>query len=322
MAVRLQIQIMSSKYMNRSAFMKNCMFCAVVIISMISANAETIKGSVGFSLCPTIEELAAAYDKSSEKSLLRVADDLFRGRGTVPKNYCSTNKVVVELQTVPGCKKLRTSTVGSDGNFAIEIPDEGPDCRLFCCREIAGTVLSGFASIDWAGVEEGFGQHVQLRADYNSAIGRCLGTDGAPISNAVVEIHYIRTPTEQENSYLNKIQYSRTDTKGYWRVDGIETPSFEQILKRITDTNVVDRYDSRMPPYGIQVSAILESEKGIDAAGGIVVPNVTARDRAAAERIFAAYKRKTGKDWPRPAPMTDFPVSTNNVIYVPDIVLK
>ena len=70
------------------------------------------------------------------------------------------------------------------------------------------------------------------------------------------------------------------------------------------------------------MSAFLESTKGIEAAGGVRVPNVSARDRAAAERIFAAYKRKTGKDWPRPAPMTDFPVSTNNVIYVPDIVLK
>ena len=77
-----------------------------------------------------------------------------------------------------------------------------------------------------------------------------------------------------------------------------------------------------MPPYGIQVGAVVWGRKGIEAAGGVTIPNVTARDRAAAERIFAAYKRKTGKEWPCPAPMTDFPVSTNNVIYVPDIVLK
>ena len=70
------------------------------------------------------------------------------------------------------------------------------------------------------------------------------------------------------------------------------------------------------------MGAHVESEKGVESAGSVEVPNVTARDRAAAERIFAAYKRKTGKDWPRPAPMTDFPVSTDNVIYVPDIVLK
>jgi hypothetical protein len=35
-----------------------------------------------------------------------------------------------------------------------------------------------------------------------------------------------------------------------------------------------------------------------------------------------AYKRKTGVDLPKNAPLADFPISTNNVIYVPDIILK
>ncbi|MBE6397368.1 MAG: hypothetical protein E7046_10220 [Lentisphaerae bacterium] len=85
---------------------------------------------------------------------------------------------------------------------------------------------------------------------------------------------------------------------------------------------MISIFDSSCPPYEISVGACAGSFSAQEPKANVVVPNVSAEARIAVEKVFAAYKRKTGKDWPRPAPMTDFPVSTNNVIYVPDIVLK
>ena len=64
-----------------------------------------------------------------------------------------------------------------------------------------------------------------------------------------------------------------------------------------------------------QVASELVTAK-FNAKGVVDVANM------AVERIKAAIKRKTGKDIQCPAPLTDFPVSTNNVIYVPDVVLR
>jgi len=302
--------------------MNNRVLFVVLAMVSITVKAERVKCGVGFVLSPTIEDVAAAYDKSDCQNLLQVSDDLRKAFGVLEKKFTLEKNAVVELQALPGFRTLRTSAVSADGNYSVDITDEDPDCRLFCACKIGDRPLYGVASVDYTVTGKRFCQYMQLRSDYNSVVGRCLHTDGVPFSNAVVTVRHIRTPTEQDEHWLDRIRYARTDANGYWRVDGIETPSVERLISRISNTNIVVRYDSRMPPYGIQVGAIVWSDKGIEAAGGVTIPNVTARDRAAAERIFAAYKRKTGKDWPRPAPMTDFPVSTNNVIYAPDIVLK
>ena len=304
--------------------MKNkLLFCALLAMGLSEIIADdVVKGKVGFSLYPTIEDIADAYEKSETDDLRCVAADLVSSRNVERKKYSLANAAEVELQALPGFKVLRKVKVNDKGEYITKIKDDDPDCRVFCRYEIGKRMLTGATYIEWDKFENCYCQHMQLRNDYVSVTGHCIDTNGMPVVNARIYVRLVRTPVEQEESRLNKSYYGRTDEKGVWRVDGIESPSFDRMLLRICNTNVINRYDSTTPPYGVHVGAHVESEKGVESAGSVEVPNVTARDRAAAERIFAAYKRKTGKDWPRPAPMTDFPVSTNNVIYVPDIVLK
>jgi len=298
------------------------LFSVAMAIAAASACAEAVKGVVGVSLYPSIEDVALAYERSAERDLRKVSFELAESQAEASKKIIIDGKSVVELQTLPGFKTLRKAVVGKNGEYVTEIKDEDPDCRVFCRYEAGGKTLTASAHVEWDNFKNCYFQLLRLRDDYVTVTGRCVDTNGNPVVNAVVQVGLVRTPVEQGESWYNKKEFGRTDTNGVWRVDGVETPPSDRALMRICNTNVVDRYDSTVPPYGIHVSAFLESTKGIEAAGGVRVPNVSARDRAAAERIFAAYKRKTGKDWPRPAPMTDFPVSTNNVIYVPDIVLK
>ena len=51
------------------------------------------------------------------------------------------------------------------------------------------------------------------------------------------------------------------------------------------------------------------------------VPNVTAAKRSAIEKIIKTWERKNAKKYPMPHPLEEFPVSTNDVIYIPDMIL-
>ena len=48
---------------------------------------------------------------------------------------------------------------------------------------------------------------------------------------------------------------------------------------------------------------------------------ITDENHRAVEKTIAATERKSGKKMKRLNPMTNFPVSTNNVIHAPDLIL-
>ena len=297
------------------------LFSVAMAIVATSACSEVVKGVIGVGPCPSIEDVASAYERSEEIDLRKVAFEVAESQEEALKTISIVGKVFVELQALPGFKTLRKAVVGNNGEYVTEIKDEDPDCRVFCRYEAVGKKLAASAHVEWDDFKNCYFQLMQLRDDYVSVTGRCIDTNGNPVVNAVVQVGLTRTPVEQDERWYNKKEFGRTDTNGVWRVDGIETPMFDRTIMRICNTNIVNRYDSKVPPYGINIAAFPDYDNYM-LLGTAEVPNIPARDRAAAERIFAAYKRKTGKEWPRPAPMTDFPVSTNNVIYVPDIVLK
>ena len=301
--------------------MKNkLLFCAILSMFVTVMRADdVVKGKVGFSLYPTIEEIADAYENSGADDWRNIAESLVNSRNLERNKYCVANLAEVELQSLPGFKVIRKVKVNDKGEFVTKIKDEDPDCRVFSRCKIGEKILLGTAYIEWNKFENAYSQSVMLSDDYTTVVGRCVDTNGLPVVDARVDVDVVTTPTEVDGKSY-KTQVGRTDKDGRWIVEGVDKPAFGLMLMRLSNTNVVNCEDSRVPPYGIKINAYRIPK--FKVCGSDSVPNVTARDRAAAERIFAAYKRKTGKEWPRPAPMTDFPVSTNNVIYVPDIVLK
>lgn len=296
---------------------------AGVVFALIAtvAYAKTYTGSVSLSLYPSIEEFAKAYAESEEPDLEKTASELIASRIQASKGLNIANKAVIELQTVPGFKTIRKAVVVDNQSFKIEHMDDDPECRVFCRLEVKGNMLTATTFPMVEDAEHYYCRSMKLRNDHTSVIGRCVDTNGMPVINAMVRVDLVRTPVEVDEGWMHQPLIGRTDAKGHWRVDEIENPLFYDTISRICNTNIVNRPNSTVPPFGLAISACFEEGDSV-VNGHVEVPNITARDRAAAERIFAAYKRKTGKDWPRIAPMTDFPASTNNVIYVPDLVLK
>ncbi len=308
--------------------MKNETVILLVLSAVFSTacGADVVKGHVGLSMYPSVEDVARAYEESDSANFEEVAMKLVESRNAAREKIDLANSAVVELQTLPGFTTLRKVTVDDNSRYETEIKDEEPGCRVFCRYEADGKAYTGSSHLEWCGRPiDAYDQSFQLRGEWTSVAGRCLHADGSPAVNAEVTVGLIRTPVEVEESGMNRTQTARTDTNGCWRVDCVEKPTFMMMITRICYTNVVNRSDSRVPPYGISVGAIphfrhcdLSSLYGFSV--GTNVPNVTASDRAAVEKILAIYKKRNGKEIPRRAPMTDFPVSTNNVIYIPDLV--
>ena len=114
--------------------MKNkLLFCAwlSMVLSEIRAD-DVVKGKVGFSLYPTIEDIADAYEKSETDDLRCVAADLVSSRNVERKKYSLANAAEVELQALPGFKVLRKVKVNDKGEYITKIKDDDPDCRVFC----------------------------------------------------------------------------------------------------------------------------------------------------------------------------------------------
>ena len=296
------------------------LLCVVASIVSFVVCADVVKGRVCLIPFPSIEEFAQAYDTAKSADIKQVASELVTAKFNAKGVVDVANIAVVELQSLPEFKVLKKTTVGDKAEYIMQIGKGGPDCRVFCRYEYGGNVFSGSSHIEWNESEKAFCQDIVLRGDYVSVAGRCMCANGVPLSNAVVEVVLVTTPVEQEERFY-KTHIARSDKNGCWRVDGVNKPSFLRLLSYVCNTNVARHYDSSVPPYRISVGAY-PKYGDYKITGCASVANVSASDRVAVERIKAAIKRKTGKDIQCPAPLTDFPVSTNNVIYVPDIVLK
>ena len=69
----------------------NLVLCAVLAMVVIDVNADdVVKGRVGVSLYPTIEEVADAYEKSEMSDWRVVAEDLVKPR------RCSDSPVILQ----------------------------------------------------------------------------------------------------------------------------------------------------------------------------------------------------------------------------------
>lgn len=154
---------------------------------------------------------------------------------------------------------------------------------------------------------------------YASAEGRCVQKGGIPVQGAYVSVRPITSGETEEECRLFPMQLAVTDAAGRWRVDGLATPPIVPVTSYICYTNIVSNWQVCHYPLQLGISVRRKPFGAYDVEK--VLPNVTDENRRAVERAIAATERKLGKKVERLNRMTDFPASTNNVIYVPDIVL-
>lgn len=292
------------------------------IISLHSCAEVIVKGSVRVNVLPTAAECAAAYEKSDEDNLLNV---LIEASGIFDsKMNDAIIGAEIELQTLPDFKVICRTKTDENGTYYMNVKDDAKDCRVYCRRkmDVSGEklLLCGASHVKWNKMQMAYVQDLKLLREGVSLVGRCVNKDGLPIAGCVVRVDMITTPTETDEGLWPQ-QIGRTDESGAWRVDGLPTPTFNRQVAYMCNTNVVARFDSQRPPYEIAVYAHTRVDTS-RLEGRTSVANVSEESRKAVERFLAAYMRKTHNAIPKPAPLVEFPVSTNNVIYVPDIVLK
>lgn len=302
---------------------RNLVLSVSLLMAISEVFAVVVKGTVSLIDYPTAQECASLFDQPEAVNPLwavaRITHLYVYKRHELPRN------VEVELQTLPDFKVICRAKVDAKGRYRMETREDDRDWRVFCrCSiEDSGKKLEYQATehVAWNRRENAYVQNLELRRDYASVVGRCVDKDGAPIADAVVKVTVIKVDGD-----LSEVEWpgqvARTGKDGVWRADCIPAPYFNRLATYVCNTNsVYHNLHLRGMPYEIQIHAY-PGYGVFEPSGSASVANVSADGRRAVELAIAAVKRRTGRDSPRPAPLTNFPASTNNVIYVPDIVLK
>lgn len=307
--------------------------CKSVAVSLLFVSAfmavhatEMVKGQVRLLTFPSPLEYADFYGDSPEPWVRKAMYDLkTRQREAGISDVLIPANAEVELQTLPDFKTVARAKVGRDGRYCFNVKEDNRDWRVYCrcLLEEFGRKVEFVASahVAWNKRENAYVQNLVLRRSYVSVVGRCVDANDVPVSNAVVEVALMTSPIETSEVFYHS-HIARTDGNGRWRADGIDAPDFDRLISYVCNTNVLLMHDSTCPPYRISVGASTAYHAARGPKAYAVVPNVSADARTATEKFFAGYRRKTGKEWPRPAPLSDFPVSTNSVIYMPDMIMK
>ena len=303
--------------------------CLLMAASSVSAAEETevVKGVVRLRTRPSLTEVAEAYEKSSDISVRNVVYEMEKrqrdygiGRIMTPRN------AVVELQTLPDFKVDAKTAVDESGRYSFRVKEGSGYQRVYCKVELEEfekkVSFIGSAKVWWNTKKQVYEQDIDLTRDSTSLLGRCVDKDGRPIADAFVQVKLVTAPPRREELYNTDMPWyiAITDSGGWWRVDGIRAPSYDRMIAYFCDTNRLHFCDDSMPPFKIKIGARHRFLPSVDEAS-VTIQNVTADNRAAFQKIIAACERKTGKKVPMHSPLKDFPVSTNNVIYVPDMVL-
>jgi hypothetical protein len=155
---------------------------------------------------------------------------------------------------------------------------------------------------------------------YTSVEGRCVNKDGVPVKDVKVLVHPITLrETESQNEILWSTQIAVTGADGKWRVDGLISPPIDYLSSYIRNAKLWHSIEFLHCPMELKIEIwrALPYRREVQ----LTIPNITDGNRRAAEKAIEISEHRTGRKYDRSNQIMNFPVSTNNVIYVPDIVL-
>lgn len=307
----------------------------MVAVWTVTANAavaiDVVKGWVRLETTPSLAEIAKEYATTDARRPEHAALQIMKrqaGQG-IPYS-CIPVGVEVVIQTLPGFEVVGRGKVDREGNYSIGVRSTNLLRRAYCRlerNELGRRVrYVGSAHVEQRSQHDFllYGKHyytgnIILMRSYASAEGRCVQKGGIPVQGAYVSVRPITSGETEEECRLFPMQLAVTDAAGRWRVDGLAAPPIVPLTSYICYTNIVSNWQVCHYPLQLGISVRRKPFGAYDVEK--VLPNVTDENRRAVERAIAATERKLGKKVERLNRMTDFPASTNTVIYVPDIVL-
>lgn len=286
---------------------------------------DVVKGWARVETTPSIAEIAEEY-ATTDVLHPRIAalQIMKRQKENGIKHEYVPMGAEVEIQILPGYKVVGRGKIDKDGNYSISVPSTKLLWRAYCCvereelgrrvRYVGATHVSQKSQYD-----SFYTGNIILKRSYASAEGRCVHKDGTPAQDVHVLVHPLTSGETDEECHLYPIQWAVTDAFGKWRVDGLSTPPIDILMSHICYTNGVNNWQVSHYPLQLGIYARLKPFGAYDAE--CIIPNVTDENHKAVEKAISAYERKWGKKKERSNQMTNFPASTNNVIYVPDLIL-
>lgn len=302
-------------------FKKFCVTMMLLFCGVYICRATKIEGEVWRVDELTANEIAAAYDQSAEESLRVVieneAQKRFSKRNGFRRRVVSAN---VQVLSFPDGKVVARGSSDQKGWFSIVMPDVSSSMYWVVAdfvEIIKDKEIRYFGMASKMPLEKSC--YVELYRENLTLQGRCVDKNGNPVAGRQIEV--MQFPYS-ENENLKKVSAMFTVSRqdGYWSCEGLRLPSLNDAAVFMANTNMLRRTCFEDSPLSVRIGIREGIERDLQVKE-VEVLTLTASLRTSAERIVYAYERKKGKPYPLKAPIRGFPVSTNNVIYVPDIAL-
>jgi len=293
----------------------------MIIIAQLCAYCLHGEMTVGGTLVISEEigamEFAHEYESNGMSSPYELGwflSNKLKNSGCAPRRLAAN--ATIEVQALPGMRKIAVGKTDAFGRFSIPVPSDTSYCRVASSvvlrRDGKDLNFEGFRSLDTP--ENGI--EVVLRRESISLCGRCLSSDGNPVPDVVVSIDQF----PRSDSLTIPTEYGVTDTAGCWRVDGLYAPGILSAASYINNTNIFLTSSKSMDsPLEAQITYTKSNSK--DCLAKVLMPMITDGLRHAAEMFMHTYSQRNSMELKRQNPLVDFPTSTNNVIYVQDIML-
>ncbi len=294
------------------------------IIAASNGWCDPLKGRVILEVGLLQKEVVEEYARSNIKHInlvkKKMYNDLLKS-GLQPRQYIAHAQV--EIQSLKDMKTVAQGTTDANGHFSIEVHDVSSNLRVYSVAELLvddkHLRFEGVCPVDrWKDKE----LNVYLRRETISLIGRCLNKNKMPEQGVYVRVNQYPYAESSDMRLIYPQMLGLSDTNGYWRVDGLSGPTLEEVSVHLCDTNSIHFMSDML--RGTALVAGIECRR--HAFGGSPLLSfeqslITEDLREAAIKYRSLAEKKTEKTWKQTAPMTIFPVSTNNTIYIKDIIL-
>ena len=306
-------------YMKR--VVSRVMFLAMALCGVVTG--ETISGRVSMVDLCTANEVVEAYERSSHPSVRYVMVKLDNGRRKWVKLHQLVANVEVRMRELPGLEIIGRVVTDKDGVYKFSM-DEFP---LICRAEVSLDIVNADMTNHYEGVTSFGGGldsdryiDIEMRKEIISLAGHCFYSNGVPAAGELVRVVQFPYADWPEVWRDHPPVWGVVDAEGKWRVDGLISAQLVDVVAYMCDTEVARRLGMQ---GGNALTTFIEVRHKTfkEPQAKIYQPMVTDYMRSAATRLMSVVEKKTGRTYVKSAPLVDFPVSTNNVIYVPDIIL-
>ncbi len=294
------------------------MLLIAVLAVVCNLRAEQIvSGSVVISDVIGAIEFSQEYELSGAESPQALVWSLAEKRkngGRKMRSLAANAKV--EVQRLSDMKTIATGKTDGCGKFSVRVPDGTSYCRVISSivLNIDGKddIFKGAHSME----KPKIGIEVELCRESVSLCGRCLDKSGHAVTGIIISAKQF---IHSEGLQHIPAEYGVSDANGVWMIDGLRAPGIFNAAEYIGNTSIAGN-SARAENAPLESRLSYMSPDSSKCFVEKTIPMIPDGLRRAAEKFRQTYDKRNRRHSEMKRPL-EFPVSTNDVIYVPDVVL-